>query len=181
MEFHLKLEKYHRKYGRMDRESFVLVHEHPVVVYEIGGVGAAVRDFDSYAATSTANEPTAYGPMEEDALERTLVALVAKSDRNQFRDKILLGRSPVSDIVVAHPSVSKMHAFFERDPEKGYRLFDGDSRYGTALNGQILDKGVGVPVKSRDALVLAGYVSLTFLAPGDFFEFMMMAAKRVKK
>jgi hypothetical protein len=179
MEFHLNLEKFRMKYGRMGVESFKEAHRNPLVAFELGGEALSVKDFDSYAATAASGEPTQQKKLEGSSLEHIFVAPLVKSDRNEFGDKILVGRSPVNDVVVAHPSVSKLHAFFEKDPQTGNLLvFDGESKFGTMLNERMLESGIGSTVKSGDVLVLAGHVCMFVFSPGKFFEYMQEMARK---
>jgi hypothetical protein len=179
MEFHLNLDKFYLKFGKVDRESFVSANRVPILVFMAGGEAAGYRDFDAYAATASSGRPPVYGAIEKASLERIIVAPLAKSDRNEFSDKTLVGRSPVNDIVVPHPGVSKLHAFFEKETGSGRLLaFDGNSKFGTRVNGQSLGRGIGVPVKSGDALELAGAVTLHLFAPGNFYEYMMGMVRR---
>lgn len=71
---------------------------------------------------------------------------IEKSDRNPFARHISLGRAPNNDLVIRHPSVSKLHAHFLLDarpvpPEvitQSVGVRDVGSRNGTTLNGEPL-------------------------------------------
>jgi hypothetical protein len=98
--------------------------------------------------------------------ERSLSSLVAppqrllwrleKSDRNDWKRRISVGRAPNNDIVIRHESVSKLHAHFHHD--SGFRinpftprelfLSDVGTVNGTLLDGRRLEKGESVAVKS---------------------------------
>jgi predicted component of type VI protein secretion system len=56
-----------------------------------------------------------------------------------FRDGAVLGRSPECEVVVAHPSVSRLHARIARDAD-GWVLADLGSRNGTRVNGRRVER-----------------------------------------
>jgi len=63
MEFHLKLDKFHQKYGRLDKQGFTASFDAPIVTFDVEAGAAVIRDFDSYAKTSTSSEPTSHMKM----------------------------------------------------------------------------------------------------------------------
>ncbi len=52
-----------------------------------------------------------------------------------LKPKIRIGRGPENDMVLAHPSVSRLHAEIERTADGNWQLADLDSRNGTRVNG----------------------------------------------
>ena len=51
-------------------------------------------------------------------------------------DVCLIGRSPLCNVIVAQPIVSRLHATIERDEVHRYILRDNNSANGTFINGQ---------------------------------------------
>jgi hypothetical protein len=85
-----------------------------------------------------------------------------------LRDRALIGRRPFNSIMVADPTVSRIHAWVGRR-EGRYVLFDAGSRAGTRVNGQAVtaprvladrdEIGVGpAMIEYRDADELPGHV-----------------------
>lgn len=51
-----------------------------------------------------------------------------------YMERISVGRARNQDIVLRHPSVSKFHAWFERDASGALRVADSGSKNGTRVN-----------------------------------------------
>jgi pSer/pThr/pTyr-binding forkhead associated (FHA) protein len=83
---------------------------------------------------------------------------VVKSGRNPFQDRISLGRATNNDVILAHPSVSKVHAHFLGEDLDGplgpseLRLQDAGSKNGTGINGRAVIKGPPVQLRAGDSL-----------------------------
>jgi hypothetical protein len=76
------------------------------------------------------------GDPEQDPLAPTAVRLVQKSDRNPYVDRISVGRAQSCDIVLRHPSVSKLHAHFLQLEGGYWGVRDANSRNGVRVNGE---------------------------------------------
>jgi hypothetical protein len=95
---------------------------------------------------------------------------LAKSGANPWADRILIGRATNNDIVFRHESVSKVHAYFERDESGALRLHDAKSANGTRVDGKAVETGgAGLPVKSGSAL-LFGSLACELISSGDLFD-----------
>ncbi len=102
---------------------------------------------------------------------------VEKTDRNPWRGRISVGRAKNSDVIIRHPSVSKLHAHFLTPPgqdpssDNGYELqvVDLGSSNGTRLNGRDLLEGSPSPVHPGDRIIL-GEVTLEMLTPADLYH-----------
>jgi hypothetical protein len=180
-EFHQKLRKFHQKYGRLDKEGFKAIFRKPILAFDLRGISATPRDLDKYAQSSAADGGTV---LEESPDARVLgihVAPLAKSDRNEIAGKITLGRASECDVVIPHPSISKVHAWFVFDQEaRCYAICDGGSRYGTVVCQQKIEPHAATPLKSKDTINLAGSIAATFFSPGDFFDYMQIMTTGLK-
>jgi hypothetical protein len=90
------------------------------------------------------------------------VAMLEKSTRNPYTDRIFVGRTPTNDIVVAHHSVSKSHAFFECLPGGLWHLTDNGSRNGTMVRGDSIAPTQRVRVSGETTIVF-GYFPTVFI------------------
>jgi hypothetical protein len=71
--------------------------------------------------------------------DRFYVAPLRKRTTEEtFRDRVSVGRAINKDVVLRHPNVSKLHAWFELDDHGGVYVADADSSNGTWLNHQRL-------------------------------------------
>lgn len=98
------------------------------------------------------------------------VALHKRSGAQTLSDhRICVGRSRTNDVVLRDPSVSKLHAWFERNEEGSYFLSDVGSHNGTCVNREQLLPRQARDLASGDALQF-GSVSATFLSSADFWD-----------
>ena len=74
---------------------------------------------------------------------------------------ITIGLSPECDITIDDASISKQHAFFDRNGDK-WRVWDNDSAAGTFVNDKPVEINTGQPLVPGDYITL-GSVDVTFL------------------
>jgi hypothetical protein len=69
-----------------------------------------------------------------------------------YVDRISVGRARNKDIVLRHPSVSKFHAWFERDAQGNWCVADAGSKNGTRANATEMQARELVKIKTGDVL-----------------------------
>jgi hypothetical protein len=79
--------------------------------------------------------------------------------------RISVGRASTCDIVLRHPSVSKLHASFRLDADY-VGILDNGSRNGTAVNDEPLIPEKRIQVHSRDRIRLGALETVLFDAEG---------------
>lgn len=81
---------------------------------------------------------------------------------NPYMTRITVGRAANNDIVLTHPSVSKLHAWFEMNAASStMQLVDASSRNGTAVQGTVIGPA---PVPLRGARAIRfGLVEVDFV------------------
>jgi hypothetical protein len=116
------------------------------------GTGSA-REF----RTSSLGLPGVIPPLAAVTVDpETRVVALEKSARNPYDAFLFVGRASTSDVIIRDSSISKSHAVIEPQ-EEGWYVRDNRSRNGTWLNGQRLQEGERVKLRSGDVLVLGSY------------------------
>ncbi len=79
--------------------------------------------------------------------------------------RLSIGRTDENDILLPSESVSRQHAFLERDRQGNWKIRDNESKNGVIVNGK---KGLLFRLKSEDRIQIGEY-SLVFKLPSDQF------------
>ena len=79
---------------------------------------------------------------------------------NVFTERISVGRARTNDIVLRHHSVSKFHAWFERDEDDRFYVSDAKSTNATLLNGTDITGASQVQVSPGDEIRFGNIVTL---------------------
>jgi len=87
------------------------------------------------------------------------------------QDRVFLGRAESNDICVPHPTVSKLHGYFTRDPGSVTRWFlvDLGSVNGTRVNGKALEPRARHDLMDGDHLCF-GRCLFQWLSPNKLHE-----------
>src|SRR5882724_5372230 len=106
------------------------------------------------------------GRLPQDAAEMELYPLAKKLGAS-FRDRITIGRTENNDVVIADPSVSRLHAYVRH--ANGWVVADAGSKNGTWLGDEHLEPRREVTL-AVGAVVRFGDVHLIFYRSSDLFE-----------
>src|SRR5262249_43173892 len=71
---------------------------------------------------------------------------VRKASESVFTDRVFVGRTANSDIVIDDGRVSKLHAYFQRVEGGELRVVDAGSTNGTRVNGERIAPNTPTPV-----------------------------------
>lgn len=102
---------------------------------------------------------------------------VVPQDTSAEEMTVTLGRQASNDIVIAEPSVSKLHATFSLQAGNDATLTDMGSRNGTTVNGRRLAPNVATPVTFGDPIVLGG-VAVILIGAGALWEIISAQIKQ---
>jgi len=157
------LEKHKDLARRKTREEFAvevegcfLLWEPPSEGAEDGGFFTGVVSIDVLKARhdASADRPA--------ASPEVFLAKVSKRAENSWLTWITVGRAGNNDIVIKHPSVSKLHARIDTSApisadheladRSGFWITDTGSKNGTSVNGTKLDKGAPRAIRPGDRL-----------------------------
>ena len=111
----------------------------------------------------------------EDELEPGyLLMKAAKTDRAAWLRWISVGRARNNDIILRHPSISKLHAQIHKETEgnedkPAFKVIDAGSANGTFVNKKRLVKGEPCPLYPGDSVTF-GDIECMFLNTGSLYE-----------
>ncbi|KAI7880630.1 SMAD/FHA domain-containing protein [Lichtheimia hyalospora FSU 10163] len=118
----------------------------------------------STTATTTSTEPPQAPPL---AYEKPQWGAVASHDygfeilkggisiekiQGPKKDVITIGRLPLCDIQMEHPSISRYHAVLQFNHDGNAFIYDMDSAHGTRLNKQRVPPRIHLPLRPGDQL-----------------------------
>jgi hypothetical protein len=97
---------------------------------------------------------------------------VTKHKDNAFRRGVTVGRTRNNDLVIDDASVSRFHAWLEKDPGgKGWSVADAGSKNGTRVAGKRLTPKRLVSVSNGERLRF-GHIDTVFYEPKAFVDFL---------
>ncbi|MCP3139353.1 FHA domain-containing protein [Pyxidicoccus xibeiensis] len=147
---------------RADRETALRTVSGPVLVWE-SAPAQLLPVMRSEGLTHTGRRPQP-GSVEP-------IVFVAHPRQCGASPEVTVGRGPECDIVLAEPTVSRMHARFRQEPHTGvWSVTDLGSHNGTYQNGVLICPGRPAPLFRRASLRLGG-VEVLFLQPCAFEEY----------
>lgn len=173
----------HSKARRLDVDLFVRASPG---MYLLGSTPAGGpedpmrRSFTTLPTFSMAElEAAAKGQRQRDRTDGKFLCKVEKSDRNHWQRRISVGRASNNDVVIEHPSVSKLHAhifvpdsdLFSPEAPTQLQLTDVGSRNGTRLNGTILRELSEIELRAGDRLIF-GDVTCDLLTAASLHRIM---------
>ncbi|MCO5171363.1 MAG: FHA domain-containing protein [Planctomycetes bacterium] len=175
----------------LGEEQFVARHPTPALVLDapegpaagdpMAWLSKTVVDEDGFDRTLGVMDPGLTPSPEVDlsaASARSAVFFVRKAARQKdlFPDMVTIGRVPNNDIVLAYPTVSKVHAYLRRDGD-GWRLHDHRSRNGTFVDQRRLPSGGAHDLVDGAVVHVGPSLALWFLLPPSLYGFIRGGAR----
>jgi hypothetical protein len=156
----------------LDEAAFVTRYPHPLLLSEGHGAGGASGRAEGDAPTrklGTVEEIAAYAEDADDAW----VVPVTRKETSQHPSIITVGRGEECDVRLAHPLISKKHAYFTQDAQ-GYNLCDADSTNGCFADGNKLEPHQPFRLSDSMALRFGPAVKYRFFGCRAFYAFCSM-------
>lgn len=102
--------------------------------------------------------------------DRSVIEVVKKGSR-EFKGLIHVGRTDNNDVVLQAGGISKLHAYFTRDPaSSSYLLTDAGSKNGTAVNGIRLETRRPDPLSDGALICFGGIFTFSFHSSESFYN-----------
>jgi len=102
----------------------------------------------------------------------TLVCPLKSKTPGRERMRVSVGRSPGSDLVLSHASVSKLHAYLDIDLHgNGHQVEDAGSANGVVINGMRLDSRAKVAISVGSLMKIADVYQGTFHTAASLLDF----------
>ncbi|WP_437673482.1 FHA domain-containing protein [Sorangium sp. So ce131] len=155
----------------MPRDRFVRRVTNLLLVVSEAGPDSQPFAFRTVAASPAAHRkpPPPPGPASD-------VFEIVKAKGNPYPDQISVGRTRNCDVVLRHPSVSKLHAHFRQDAQQRLVLIDNGSQNGTRVNGKLLSENEPQEVAVGDVLQF-GRLTTSLLDASRLFDLVREQAR----
>lgn len=145
------------------RQAFAARYPHPFLF--------VTRDRRSDAARAFRTQDLSALDLDGEHVESSTEVFLVHRVGSDGTSMVTVGRAANMDIVLNSPSVSKLHAYFQRSIDgSGWTVADAGSRNGTALNGHALPVKDPRPIQSGDLIVFAEIFRGEFLSPEHAHE-----------
>ena len=157
---------------RIARDTFAREH---AGLYLLAVLPSEAEELDFHTAVADNPMAQAEAALSGDAeqlLANKRLFRIAKTPRNPWQTKITIGRASNNDLIIRHPSISKLHAYFEHNegaPTTVSKLVDTGSANGTVVNGRLAPPDEPVDVASG-ALLQVGDVECELMDAGLLHE-----------
>jgi len=132
-----------------------------------GGPGGGFGDPGDPGETVDEALPHGRLPGEPARMEHMELYPLAKKPGASFPERITIGRTGNNDVVVADPSVSRLHAYVRRGA--GWVVADAGSKNGSWLDDAALEPRREAPL-APGAVLRLGDVRLRFCLSADLFD-----------
>jgi pSer/pThr/pTyr-binding forkhead associated (FHA) protein len=129
--------------------------------------------FETSVIETDGNRPLNHLAKTASQVTATLVIEVRKQATHGPSSMICTGRASNNDIVFAHKTISKLHAYFlKTGTMDAYEIVDADSTNGTKVNNNKLTAHQHHPVANRDRIHFGPSIQVMYLTALGFYDFL---------
>lgn len=171
-------EHWRRTRARVTREQFAAQHPYPFLISgsNLSAAQSAPRsggpiEFDTQIqgpGTGQFPRPPGARPKRVPPL---LILPLRKAPGSPFSDRLSVGRAPTCDLVIADPSVSKLHGHFREVTMASAVFTDAKSANGTRMDGVVVPPGGSIELKKFHHIVF-GRVRLLMVSPSEVYDWL---------
>jgi hypothetical protein len=137
-----------------------------------------IADATPPAFSTSAGRPSPIRGILE-SLRDSLVVPLVKSDRNHFTQMITIGRASNNDIILALPTVSKLHGWFT-GPGPTWRYHEAGSTNGSWIAGtKLAQRGSSAELEDGIEVGVGPKVRMLFKTPAGLWETVRLLAARI--
>jgi pSer/pThr/pTyr-binding forkhead associated (FHA) protein len=168
-----RLDRFLARIEGLSLEDFKQIYPLPFLLVEMIAPDQDTQAFQTVMPQDTENAKSIPGmdPVKRNFRER--IYTLQKSGRNSFINLISVGRSINCDILVPHPTISKLHAVVRQDAETGlFTLTDPGSTNGTFVRNMPLPPNENVELRSMQTILFGKDVRATFFHPEDLYKYL---------
>lgn len=137
---------------RLSEDEFVKSVKHPVLIFDLADEEEA--EFTQMGTLGTTRAITIAEPRGQ------VARLVVK--RGRLGEPITIGRSEDCDIILKHPSISKLHAQIEVGQDRSLRIRDMQSRHGVFVNDQRIAADTVTSLVGADEVAIGAIEGVLF-------------------
>jgi hypothetical protein len=172
------LEDFVLKAKDLDETKFTATYPNPFLISESGitGTGSGAWSSPEAPTQTSVRQPPDEG---SDKGKATVVIPVLRRDSSRHTSIVTVGRGEECDIRLAHPLVSKRHAYFTQN-EKGWCIADADSSNGTYADGNRLEPHRLHLLADSEVLRFGPEIKYRFFTTASFYKYVAYRA-RIKK
>jgi hypothetical protein len=172
--------KHYVGYRELSCTEFERLYAHPFLLIETDKVVTDKGRFFVPTLTANVGEANRHLDLLEQAkkhgwhldpdAQQLYLVKIAKRERNPFRDRIIIGRTTLADVIVENSQVSKRHAIIQFDEAaQQFTVTDCGSTNGTTVNGDAVTDHTKTTLRYGDVLTF-GTLKAQFLSATQVWE-----------
>jgi hypothetical protein len=164
-----------RETAELTFSQFLKEHNHPVLLssQDLDWTDKRAFQFETMIIDQSSDQPASSPPKTPTQVAEALVFEVKKQARGTQSNMLCVRRTGNNDIVLAHPTISKFHAYFAKSAgEDSYEIADVGSTNGTRVNNQRLMAHQGQKLANGDRIEFGPAIHVMYFTAQGFYDFL---------